>query len=175
MRFLPLALGFFVLSAGCAYRTPPVHAPDALPIEVAEVTASDPAAAEELRHDTESILARATKGRAGEPARVRVHVMLEDEYNWVDAAMRKDGMALFGAWPVLFGMTTARQDVSVDVTVEMRGCTLWGHGSARREGGIYAPARRRALAVALDRALADAFDVQNTNAAEGGGELRDVK
>jgi hypothetical protein len=167
-------LGFLLFFSGCAYRTPPVHAPSA--IEIDEVTASDPEAEADVRRDAERLLARAGRGAAGEPARVRVHVQLEERYSWAEEALRQDGFALFGLWPALLGMKTERQDVAVDVTLETRAGTFWGHGTASKEGGLFAPARRRALAVALDRALADA-SAQNASAALGGaaGARGDVR
>jgi hypothetical protein len=46
--------------------------------------------------------------------------------------------------------------LSVDITITRDGRTFVGHGSADKRGSIYAPARKRALAVALDQALASA-------------------
>lgn len=45
---------------------------------------------------------------------------------------------------------------TTDVTVEKNGLLFHGSNTAEVQGSFYAPARRRALAVALDRALAAA-------------------
>lgn len=54
------------------------------------------------------------------------------------------------------GFTIEEQSASVDVSLDVGGRNDVGHGSARKRGSIYASARRRALAAALDAALADA-------------------
>ena len=66
-------------------------------------------------------------------------------------------MAILGMWPILFGMTYESETVSVDVAITARdGRTLVGHATAEKAGSLFAKARRRAIAAALDRALADA-------------------
>jgi len=161
------ALLFVVLSsAGCAYRTPAVHVPDAFPGRAAVdvVSVEDGAGkasaevTEEITRDAQRIFASANAHacRAADAARVHVHVELGERYSWTDAALRQDGIAIVGMAPVLFGMTTHRQEVSVDVTVETNGRTFAGHATATKDGGLYVPARRRALAAALDQALAQA-------------------
>jgi hypothetical protein len=153
---------------GCAYRTPavslrepiPALAPCAIDIEqVVVVSKNDdpPPAVDVIRRETGEILARAAEGRGvtGAPARVSVRVEVA-EVNGFERALAEDGFAVFGLPTVALGLAVQRADVSVDVTLEARGRTFTGHGAATRRGSIYAPARRRALAVALDDALAEA-------------------
>jgi hypothetical protein len=176
----------FVLAtalAGCAYRTPPTHVPhrlaDAVPASVApgDVTVVDatgdvdPETVASVRQDTARILARTDpRGRTiARDARMSVHVELLDRRDASDS-LREDGFAIFGLWPVVFGMICERQKLAVDVTIEHGGQRLVGHGTAEKLGGIYAPARRRALAVALDEALANAArGAEGRPTAAGGG------
>ncbi|MCA9643462.1 MAG: hypothetical protein KC492_22340 [Myxococcales bacterium] len=54
------------------------------------------------------------------------------------------------------GAMIEASDLTVDVDLEAGGQTFHGHGEANKNGSLYVDARRRALAVALDRALKDA-------------------
>lgn len=156
------------LVVGCAYRTPATRVPAALstavpatvaPIDVSVSDASgalDAPTAAAVREQAARLLAEAARsGVPGADARVHVHVELLERRDASDS-LRQDGFAIFGLWPVVFGMVCERQKLAVDVEVESGGRTLEGHGTADKLGGIYAPARRRALAVALNEALADA-------------------
>lgn len=69
-----------------------------------------------------------------------------------------------GILPLPLGLTYEQAKLSVDVEVEVErnGQTFRGRGAAEKMGGSYAPARRRALAVALDRALASAMPCAET-------------
>jgi hypothetical protein len=87
---------------------------------------------------------------------VRVHVQLGPYVNDLDRALQQDGMAILGMYGLPAGMVYEEQALEVDLTVERDGHTWAGHGAAHRGGSIYAHARRRALAAAIDRALADA-------------------
>jgi hypothetical protein len=113
-----------------------------------------------VRAEAAQILAKAARARPAPAAEggavVHAHVTLEQHEHFFENALRQDGFAIFGMWPVPLGMVVDRQKLSVDVEVERNGRTFRGHGTAEKDGSIYAPARRRALAVALDRALADA-------------------
>ena len=147
-----------LLATGCAYRTPEVHVPGALasaPVASSDVTvvdartAIDDATVDAVRADTTKLLAH-TSGV------VHAHVVLEDQNRFADRAMKQDGIAVFGLWPVLIGMVYEAETIGVDVNVETNGRTFHGHGRAEKAGGLYAHARHRALAAALDLALADA-------------------
>lgn len=163
---------FFLLGAGavgCAYATPAVHLPGAIPaiapqaIDLVEVTVIDgkndigPEVTADVRKQVTEILAKAARARggAGAPARVRVHITLEERGDIYDA-MRKDGIAVIGLLYAPFGLVIGREKLSVDVALETGGRAFTGHGTGDKMGSIYAPARRRALAAALDKALADA-------------------
>ncbi|MDI3288562.1 hypothetical protein [Polyangium sp. 15x6] len=164
LLLLAVALG----AAGCAYRAPPTHVPPSLAfsaadLDVDEIVIVDHDPTRETQspadtwQDTVQILGKAARSgpaTAGR-ARVRVRIDLERRSSIYDA-MRKDGIAFMGMLGALFGLVIDNEKLSVDVTVERDGRTFKGHGSAEKLGSMYAPARRRALAVALDRALADA-------------------
>jgi hypothetical protein len=158
---------------GCAFRTPTPYLPrqiagDARPPAHLQVTSIevrtregvvDPETAAAVRAETAKILADAArKSSTGDgPATVRVTVSLGKYTDDNAPAFRRDGFAFLG-WMVIApaGLTYEHQALSVDVTVTRGGLTFTGHGEAEMEGSIYARARKRALAVALDRALAKA-------------------
>ncbi len=158
----------FVLSiaSGCAYRTPPVNVPPAMPpigahqleADVTVVDGDTPLPEEvvfDVRKRTDELLRSAAARRRGsEHARVRVHVVIQDEVNGLARAMSHDGMAALAAPTLLLGFAYERATIAVDVRIETDdGCAFTGHGEAEKDGSIYARARRRALAAALDRAL----------------------
>ncbi|MBI5537498.1 MAG: hypothetical protein HY898_32545 [Deltaproteobacteria bacterium] len=161
--------GIVAAAAGCAYRTPTVHVPAPMPalspaaldVSVTTVNADqkqiEPAVADEVHRQASAILLKAARARGAEgaPARVRVQVRLEDSYGISDS-MRQDGCAVFAYAFAPLGQVTDREKLSVEVAVETGGRTYTGRGRADKMGGIYASARRRALAAALDEALADA-------------------
>jgi hypothetical protein len=123
--------------------------PEPRALDVAEVTvdgvASDAA-------DVRTMVAR----KHGDEA-ARVHISLDDRNPWVNRALSHDGFAIFGMWPILFGMTHESETVSVDVEIAARdGRTLVGHATAEKAGSPFSNARRRAIAAALNPALADA-------------------
>jgi hypothetical protein len=159
--------------AGCAFRTPTPAVPRAIAgdaarparLEVSSVEvvtaagAADAETAADVRAQTRKILADAArKSATGDgPAKVGVTVSLGKYEDYVAHAIRQDGMALiFWGMAAPSGLTCDRQALSVDVVVTHDGRRFFGHGEADKEGSIYAPARKRALAVALDHALADA-------------------
>ncbi len=160
---MPLAFAFAL--TGCAYRIPETHVPTPIADEVAtspiDITVDaargevDSKTAQSVRDDTVAILAGAGARPRDAGARMHVHVRLVARRDANDA-LNEDGFAVFGLWPVVFGMVCERQELTVDVTIDADGRAITGHGAAEKLGGIYAPARRRALAVALDAALADA-------------------
>ena len=157
------------LVTGCAFRTPKVVMPASIPaiaaaeLDVADVTftdpegASDPETTAAARCDITSILIRAAKARPATTgaARFRVRVVLQDRHDIYDS-MRVDGLAVIGFLFAPFGMVLEREHLSVELTLESGGQTLVGHGSANESGSIYVSARRKALAIALRRALTDA-------------------
>ena len=176
---LALVSGLFLaLATGCAYQTPAAHLPPAVPgiapgaLDVSDVTVVDArrpiddATVARVQHDTAAILVRAASERvgpaAGGGAVVHAHVTIEQEDNFLENAMRTDGFAAMSIVTLPFGIKYEQAKLSVDVEVERNGQILRGHGSAEKMGGIYAPARRRALAVALDRALAAATPCADT-------------
>ncbi len=162
-RFAFFAAGaLLALATGCAYRTPNVALPPEVPaIEqtAVSVEAKDELDAEtiaELRGKTEQLLARASRSRTGH-ARVCVRVVVEKDTDALTDAMHTDGMAAMAVPALLLGTSFQRARVAVDVAVETEdGRMLRGRGEAEKDGSLYAAARKRALAVALDRALADA-------------------
>lgn len=159
---LRAALASTLLCAACAYRTPEVHVPASLPgFEVSEVTVSDERDAvdgdveAELRSRTTQTLARAARPGAAK-ASVRV-ALVDHESNVYAPAMARDGCAAFGMIGVPAGQIIDRDTIVVDVSiVEPDGRIHRGWAIAEKMGSLYAPAPRRALAAALDRALANA-------------------
>lgn len=149
-RSLSFVIGSFVL-AGCAYRTPVVHVPEPHGLDVAEVTVEGQPS-ETMTKDVRAMVSR----HAGTET-TRVRIALDDSNNWVYRALNHDGMAILGMWPILFGMTYESETVSVDVEIDGKnGRTLVGHATAEKDGSLFAKARRRAIAAALDKALANA-------------------
>jgi hypothetical protein len=161
------------LSAGCAFRTPTPNLPESLAgtrngpaqLDVTEVAVADSTGELDaetraaVRAQTVKILEDAARKSetGGAPAVVRVSVVLDEHKDYAASAMATDGFAVF-AWFLLApaGVTFDRQSLSVEVEVDSEGRRFVGSGRADMEGSIYAPARKRALAVALSRALADA-------------------
>jgi hypothetical protein len=162
-----------VTMTGCAFRTPTPTVPraiagDAPPPAHLQVTSIDvqarggtvdEATTSAVRAQTAKILADAArKSCTGDgPATVHVTVTLGEYVDELASAVYHDGFAYLG-WVVgaPAGLTYERQELGVEVTITRGGRTFTGHGQAEKEGSIYARARKRALAVALDRALADA-------------------
>ncbi len=166
-------------TAACVYRTPQAHVPVAIPafsaidvegstteVTTAEGLALKPDADQKIRRDLAEALAAAGKRRgasdeqaaqAGErgKARFHAHVHIQEEIPW-DAAINKDGIAVVSLIAFPFGIINTRERLTVDVTVESGGWAFTGHGAADKFGSLYSPALKRALAVALDQALADA-------------------
>ena len=151
---LPLA----VLLVGCVYTTPRVHSPQALAAGEITVANTDAAIAEAVRGEARSLLNRVHG--AGPRATIDVHVVLDGDIDYLTC--------LYPCWPATddlarvyvilgapFGFMQGESRVSVDVVVHTAdGRLLAGHGEGDKYGSRYVPARRRALAVALDHALA---------------------
>ncbi|MDI1475617.1 hypothetical protein [Polyangium sp. y55x31] len=165
----PLLLALALGTVGCAYRVPPTHVPPPLAFSAADLdvdeimivdhdpTSVDTGTPADLWQDTVNILGDAARARPTPSGRARVRVRIDlERRSSVYDAMRKDGIAFVSLFFAPLGLVIDNEKLSVDVTVEQGGRTYEGHGSAEKLGSMYAPARRRALAVALDRALADA-------------------
>lgn len=153
MRFrFALAFVSVVALDGCAYRTPEINVPTSLhdgreaTVHV-DVRGVDDARA--VQAETERLL-------AGVGGVVHAHVTIEETNRYALRALSEDGVAVFGLWPVAFGMTYESETVDVDIEIEVGGRTVRGHGQAEKDGSLYASARRRALAAALNSALAHA-------------------
>ena len=164
---------FVTLSAGCAFRTPtpsipPSLAGDAAPpahVTVAAVAVTstegelDIETRDAVRAQTEKILVDAARKNAtgGQAPVVRADVELGVFEDYAAAAMARDGMAVFSYFLLApAGVAFERQRLTVHLQVERDGRRFHGTGTADKQGSIYAPARKRALAVAIDNALADA-------------------
>jgi hypothetical protein len=171
---LCVSVAAILAGAGCAFHTPVPEIPEALAgdhagpahVRLAEVSVAGAAADEDVdeetveavRTETAEVLADAarTSTRGDGPTTMRVRVRLGEYVDGLERAMHQDGIAAVALVAVPMGITYEKQKVAVDVTVEHGGRTYEGHGDAEKAGGMYSSARRRALAVALDRALADA-------------------
>jgi hypothetical protein len=167
-----LAIAAALVTRGCAFRTPTPDVPTTIggdgpgpaDFRVADVAVTspagpvDPETTEAVRKQTRKILAdTARHSHAGDgPTTVRVRVELGAYDNSMDRALAQDGCAMLGYAAYPAGATFEEQKLSVDLTLERAGHAFEGHGSADKDGSIYAPARKRALAVAIDRALTDA-------------------
>jgi hypothetical protein len=167
-RLLPFA---FVAMFGCTYRTPDVHLPAAFPgfradaLELSSVVVHahgqevSSETAFNVRRTVREMLVDAASDRAtsSQATRVTVRVDVQRSEDWVYNAGRTDGC---GAVPFVFAAPTGTkiedEALSVEVEIETNGRHFWGRGDAHKDGSLYAPARRRALAVALDEALANA-------------------
>ncbi len=174
MRFSAYASLVFGLSGvGCAYRTPVVHVPASVteaPLESPEITAEDldarpdAEAIDAAKADATRMLALAPGAPTGEkPGHLRVHVSLGAHSSFYESggrAMSRDGCAAIGALPLyastLAGVAHESRTVTVEVTLERAGRTAHGQATVTKRGSLYAPARRRAIAAALDLALARA-------------------
>jgi hypothetical protein len=144
----------FLALTGCAFRTPTVAAPEPLAVTHVAVRAGSNEEDTQAAYERTRKMLR-TKKHAEARASIAVDLGKTDDYL---AFLHQDGIALwFLIWPMLGGMVTAREHVGVDVVVTSHGRLLRGHGEAEKEGSIYAPAQKRALAVALGRALHDAY------------------
>lgn len=150
LRFLALLL----LVTGCAFRTASVSAPEPLRLTHVEVRSRSYDEDVQAAYDRTARMLRTSKRPQAE-ASVAVDLGKTDDYL---SFLHQDGIALwFLIWPMLGGMVTEREHVGVDVVVTSHGRLLRGHGEAEKEGSIYAPAQKRALALALGRALRDAY------------------
>jgi hypothetical protein len=166
-------LACLVLLSACAYRTPAVDVPDTVPpiaareLAIDTVTVTDagqevaPEVALDVRCEVSRLILGAVRERGAQAGRARVDVRVDLESGRsVYDSMREDGLAAITLLGAPFGLVMARQELAVEVTIHAPGSTLIGRGRASRLGSIYAPARRRALAAALDQALAVATPVR---------------
>jgi hypothetical protein len=174
-RALQLLAILSLAAAGCAFRTPETNLPSAIAgdgpgparLEVSSIDVGaiagtvDAWTDNQVRDATSAILYRSARDSflGDGPARVRVAVLLggsisdfPDTKEW-----GRGVMLLLPAFAVcLTGITYERQALSVSVSVTRGRRSFTGSGAAWRDGSLYAPALKRALAVALDRALSDA-------------------
>ena len=145
-------LAVLVLTTGCAFRTSAVAVPEPLHVTHVAVRAGSNDEDTQAAYERTRKMLRTSK-RAEAEASVSVDLGTTNDYL---AFLHQDGIALwFLIWPLMGGMVTAREHVGVDVVVTSHGRLLRGH--APKEGSIYAPAQKRALAVALGRAFRDAY------------------
>jgi hypothetical protein len=163
-------LAALLLIPGCAYRVPVPQEAERVPsvaaddLMAATVTVSDGtqslASADVLdiaAHTRELLASAVEEAAAGSSsARVTVVIAIDESHSYAESALSQDGIAIFGLLPALFGMVIEEATISADVTFEKGGLVYHGHETAALEGSLFARARRRALAAALDRALASA-------------------
>jgi hypothetical protein len=117
-----------------------------------------PYATSDVRADIVDMLSKAGRTRGGAGiAKAKVRVVVNSVLDVGDCGT-SDGFGCLMLVPyapfVFLGAETTDVRVSIDLTLESNGQTYRGHGDARKIGSIYVGGRRRALAAALDRALA---------------------
>jgi hypothetical protein len=167
-----LLAGCFAVVTGCAYRTPAVHIPESAPFssvkldphKVTVVDAKgrdvDPDTVADVRAEMRKLLAKAGRKGGEVEGTARARIVMHFDSDLLGDCCRTDGMAVLVFAPyipfIVLGADDTEARVSVDLTLETDGRTCEGHGDAEERGSPYAPARRRALASALDDALADA-------------------
>jgi len=156
----------------CTYRTPDVHYPEGLPaidparLALTKVSVYDegrgaavtePETLGEVQRDLDEVLAKAVRkrGNVGSDAKAKINVRLYKHGGMSDAVSR-DGCAAVGYVTSPSGQVTEWEELAVDLTLDVEGRTYRGTGRAEKIGSIYVDARRRALATALDIALAQA-------------------
>lgn len=158
MRFpAKLSSVLFVLATGCAYRTrPPADVPVERPVtaEAVTVRTDDVETATNVRKEALEVLA-AAPGHGRSAHAFESVVTLLDRHDCWDA-IRVDGMAALPLVLVPFGMVMEREKLRVDVAFTDHGTRYEGYGVADEEGGMYARARKKALARAYERAFAHA-------------------
>ena len=162
-----------LLGVGCAFRTPAVHVPEAMPpvtagaldVSVTVVGAYDIA---RVRRHTTELLARAAasdRREGGGPAIVHVRVAIEPHPSM---SLERAYLPLV-LWMLPFGFVTTHERVAIDVIVQAGEHRFTGRGTADVWGSLYSPPLRRALAVALDRALASAAPRSGASTGAGVG------
>lgn len=168
--------------AGCAYGTPQAELPAAVPqfsavdVDASEVVVHDDMAniganeAVEARRDIAEILNRAQRTAApAKPARFRANVTLGDvDVGWWGICV---GIGVLVAAPVtcsiyyVAGGVTYTRRAHVELSFDAGGRTWTGVGDGEASGGLYVTARRRALAEAIQRAMAQATTAMQSSGA----------
>jgi hypothetical protein len=167
----PWVMGL-ALSGGCAYSTPKPEVPEGLPaIARVDVVASEvildevakdlsPESADEVRALLGELLTD-DAGR-GETARVRAKIALgrastnDTTSTSGDAAPFIVLAAVFVGLGIPLGLTVWHETAKVTLTVQVRDQTFEGYGESEAWGSVYASARDRAIARAVQLALLDA-------------------
>lgn len=162
---------FAAVGFGCTYRTPEVHVPPTFSVVspagidlttvdvVARGERVSPEVAAHVKETVREILVGAVPQKEATSARLHVSARVEiyRSEDWVANAGRVDGC---GAVPVVLaapaGAKIEDESLAVELSIELDGRQYHGRGAARKEGSVYASARRRALAVALEQALENA-------------------
>ncbi len=159
---LTLALTACIVGTGtgCAYRTPEVHVPAALPTGIfagdvdVDVHLDHHRADAATTADVTSWMGKMLPKKAGsQPAHVWVRVDADEMASMGNGWEACNVACLF---PVLLGMNVGHQTVRVQVVIETGGRLFKGFGGADKWGSLWAMPLKRALAVALDRALTSA-------------------
>lgn len=127
-------------------------------MHVTSVAVSGPGATAEAIADvtqgTTSIMSLANRHARGPMVPMSVAVNVEKPRDYL-AFVHHDGI-FFVIWPMLAGMVIGRAKLDVDVAFTSGSRVLHGHGSAAKEGSVYADAQKRALVVALADAIRNA-------------------
>lgn len=171
-RLTPAWAATIALVAGCAYSTPKPEAPEGLPpIARVDVVASEviveqhekdlsPGSADEVRVLLGELLA--DPSGAGQVARVRARVLLGRSSTDDASGLSGDAVPFLVLGAVVvglgipLGLTIWYERAEVTLTVELHDDRSFeGHGASEAWGSVYASARDRAIARAVQLALLD--------------------
>jgi hypothetical protein len=153
-------------AVACVHQAPPVQIPASVPdfssvrVDETKVTvvysdgdAAEPEIAADYQREADSLLSDAAAKRKGAAATAdaEVRVVILGGRSVYRAGAFVLPYVLFAH---AFGTATTFGKISVDLTLRSDGHVFRGHGEASEKGSYRVSIRRRALAVALDQALA---------------------
>ncbi|MEM6790780.1 MAG: hypothetical protein AAF715_24890 [Myxococcota bacterium] len=163
------------LTTGCSYGVPPIEVPAHLPplgaidraasqVVVTDLREDlDPEDAEEVREEIAEILGEAIGPPAEHGAALRFYAQVSMLSGTFTGNNSDGSVWLLLGTPVLvvplgapLGLNIEYDEVAVNLVMDIGGDRFAGEGRAASWGSIYAPARHRALAKAVQIALLDA-------------------
>jgi hypothetical protein len=178
LRNLP-ALVIAAAGSACVYNTPTPQVPremrtyNAVDVAASEVRLSDTGSDLDTEDDAAAVRADVAEfltdpgldlPASAPPVRFRAKVEYSNERTNSVGLVVCTVIGLGVLAPITCGIfvvaggKTWMQSAHVEIELETRGGLYFGQGDARTSGGLYVSARRRAIAEALRRALADAAE-----------------